>query len=60
MELVVMYHRPLAFFTWWENFHDIFLYLTWYCRDRVSSYNIYAVQQDTQSFLMSEFIHDVC
>ena len=55
-----MYHRPLAFFTWWENFHDIFLYLTWYCRDRVSSYNIYAVQQDTQSFLMSEFIHDVC
>ena len=30
---------------------------TWYCRDRVSSCNIYAVQQDTQSFLMIEFIH---
>ena len=27
----------------------------WYCRDRVSSCNIYAVQQDTQSFLMIEF-----
>ena len=27
----------------------------WYCRDRVSSCNIYAVQQDTQSVLMSEF-----
>ena len=23
---------------------------TWYCRDRVSPCNIYAVQQDTQSF----------
>ena len=23
--------------------------LTWYCMDRVSSCNIYAVQQDTQS-----------
>ena len=34
--------------------------VTWYCRDRVSSCNIYAVQQDTQSFLMSEFIHHVC
>ena len=31
-----------------------------YCRDRVSSCNIYAVQQDTQSVLMSEFIHHVC
>ena len=29
--------------------------LTCYCRDRVSSCNIYAVQQDTQSVLMSEF-----
>ena len=28
----------------------------WYCRDRVSSCNIYAVQQDTQSVLMSKFI----
>ena len=28
---------------------------TWYCRDRVSSCNISAVQQDTQSVLMSEF-----
>ena len=27
-------------------------YLVWYCRDHVSSCNIYAVQQDTQSFLM--------
>ena len=27
--------------------------------DRVSSCNIYAVQQDTQSVLMSEFIHHV-
>ena len=26
------------------------------CRDRVSSCNIYAVQQDTQSVLMSKFI----
>ena len=31
-----------------------------HCRDRVSSRNIYAVQQDTQSLLMSEFIHHVC
>ena len=30
-----------------------------YCMDRVSSCNIYAVQQDTQSVLMSEFIHHV-
>ena len=29
--------------------------LTWYCRDRVSSCNIYAVQQDTQCGLMSKF-----
>ena len=29
--------------------------LTCYCSDRVSSCNIYAVQQDTQSFLMIEF-----
>ena len=29
---------------------------TSYCRDRVSSCNIYAVQQDTQSVSMSEFI----
>ena len=34
--------------------------LTWYCKDRVSSCNIYAVQKDTQSFLMSEFIHHIC
>ena len=34
--------------------------LTRYSRDRVSSCNIYAVQQDTQSVLMSEFIHHVC
>ena len=31
-----------------------------YCRDRVSSCNIYAVQQDTQSVLMSEFIQHLC
>ena len=31
-----------------------------YCRDRVSSRNIYAVQQDTQSVLMSEFIQHLC
>ena len=29
--------------------------VTWYCRDRVSSCNIYAVQQDTQCVLMSKF-----
>ena len=28
--------------------------------DRVSFCNIYAVQQDTQSVLMSEFIHHGC
>ena len=28
--------------------------------DRVSSCKIYAVQQDTQSFLMIEFIHYIC
>ena len=28
--------------------------------DRISFCNIYAVQQDTQSVLMSEFIHHVC
>ena len=28
---------------------DLVKNLTWYCRDRVSSCNIYAVQQDTQS-----------
>ena len=32
---------------------------TWYCKDRVSSCNIYAVQQDTQSVLISEFIHQI-
>ena len=32
----------------------------WYCRDRVSSCNIYAVQQDTQSVLMSKFIEHLC
>ena len=31
-----------------------------YCMDRVSSCNIYAVQQDTQSVVMSEFIHHLC
>ena len=31
-----------------------------YCRDRVSSCNIYAVQHDTQSVLMSEFIQHLC
>ena len=35
---------------------DKWIYLTWYCMDRVSSCNIHAVQQDTQSFLMIEFI----
>ena len=35
-------------------------FCTWYCRDRVSSCNIYVVQQDTQSFSMIEFIHHVC
>ena len=29
-------------------------------RTDMTSCNIYAVQQDTQSFLMSEFIHHVC
>ena len=33
---------------------------TWYCRDRVSSCYVYAVQQDTQSVSMSEFIHHIC
>ena len=33
---------------------------TRYCRDPVSSCNIYTVQQDIQSVLMSEFIHHVC
>ena len=32
----------------------------WYCRDRLSSCNIYAVQQGTQSVLMIEFIHHLC
>jgi hypothetical protein len=37
MDLVAAYHRPLAFFTWWENFYDIFLqngptdHLLWEC-----------------------------
>ena len=31
------------------------IYNTWCCRDRKSSCNIYAVQQDTKVFLMSEF-----
>ena len=34
--------------------------LTWYCRDRVSSCNIYAAQQDTQSVSISEFIQHLC
>ena len=29
--------------------------MIWYCMDRVSSFNIYAVQQDAQSVLTSEF-----
>ena len=33
---------------------------TWYCRDRASSCNIYAVQQDTQSVAMSKFIQHLC
>ena len=32
----------------------------WYCKNRVSSCNICAVQQDTQSVLMSEFIQLLC
>ena len=40
------------------NFSE--LYLVLHCRGRVSSCNIYAVQQDTQSFLMSEFIYHLC
>ena len=35
--------------------NNILVELTGYCRDRVSSCNIYTVQQDTQSFLMIEF-----
>ena len=38
------------------SYIDVHSYVTiWYCRDPVSSCNIYAVQQDTQSVLMSEF-----
>ena len=33
---------------------------TCYCSDRVSPCNTHAVQQDTQSVLISEFIHHVC
>ena len=33
---------------------------TRHCTDRVSSCNIYAVQQDKQSFLKIEFIRHVC
>ena len=32
----------------------------WYCKDRVSSCNIYAVQQDTQSVSMGKFIQHLC
>ena len=41
--------------TKWKYFFQ-HRFKTWYCRDRVSSCNIYAVQQDTQTVLMSEFI----
>ena len=34
-------------------------YLTWYCRDHVSSYNIYAVQQDTQKWF-NEWDYSSC
>ena len=34
--------------------------LTRYCMERVSSCNIYAVQQDTHNVLMSKFIHYIC
>ena len=38
----------------------IFNLLTRYCTDRPPSCNIYAVQQDTQSVAMSEFIQHLC
>ena len=38
----------------WIIFYKIYL-SAWYCRDRASSCNIYAVQQDTQNVSMSEF-----
>jgi len=30
MDLITTYRRPSAFFTWWEKFHDIFLYIISY------------------------------
>ena len=47
--LVKMFYLP--------SVHDeIYIYFM----DRVSYCNIYAVQQDTHSVLMSEFIHHLC
>ena len=43
-----------------SNITNIRKGLSWYGRDRVASCNIYAVQQDTQSVLMSEFIQHLC
>ena len=38
---------------WWDTG-----VLTWYCMDRVSSCNIYVIQQDTQCFII-EFIRNI-
>ena len=43
-------------FVYGDNIKSKYTDINLYCRDRVSSSNIYAVQQDTQSVLMSEFI----
>ena len=45
--------------TWYIS-EDFNINNAWYCRDRVSSCNIYAVQQDTQSVVMSKFIQHLC
>ena len=38
-----------------QNIKEVWHTVHWYCRDRVSSCNIYAVQQNTQGVSMSEF-----
>ena len=48
--------------------HSIIKSINFYCIPQFSQYivgkdtifNIYAIQQDTQSFLMIEFIHHIC
>ena len=49
--------REMRIVSWEQGF---FVHQTIASAVKIVEFNIYAVQQDTQSVLMSEFIHQVC